>query len=258
MAPRRPLRSTGSKRDEPKETSVDEVLKDAKEVKFGDETARKAFEDNHRARLSKGGEDSQGSYAQAKDEVLHVIAEKSKPLNKHKDFLEWAIQTHTPLLECKSKNGGGETPLHRAIIEKNHEFVQLVLDNVGVEVLLKHSTDLGESCLHYAIRHSSPFTESIISMASEAVKKATDRNSIDAINAAKSYHPPLGRPACVDFFKAKTSGNAHGYEEMTPLHMAVYMDDDGPGSDSVRSAAPGTPQLAFQHQPLMSMCKAIP
>jgi hypothetical protein len=255
MAPQRP-RPTRLNRAVTEETSVDEVLKDAEEVNFGDETALKAFEDKHRARLSKDGEDSQSSSAQAKDEVLHVIAEKSKPLGKHKDLLRWAIRTHTPLLECKSKNGGGETPLHRAIIEKNHEFVQLVLDNVDAEVLLKHSTDLGESCLHYAIRHSSPFTESIISMASEVLKKATDRNSIDAINTAKSYHPPLGKLAQFDVFRAVTMANS--YEAMTPLHLAVVIDDDEPGSDSVRSAAPGTPQLAIQHQPLMSMCKAIP
>lgn len=185
----------------PKETTVEEVLADAKSTDFADEEARKKFESTHRLRLCK---QPQRIHYLRQDEVLHAVS-KEKSITGYESFIKWAVKEHRQLLECK--NRGSDTPLHLNIMERRNEFVSLVLDQVErVDALLESQTDREETCLHYAIEHRSLFTEEIIIKAQEAGSKT--KSGLGSIK-------PETTDVQLDVFTIKDR------ELMTPLHMAA-------------------------------------
>lgn len=180
---------TEAKREE---TTVSDVLRDAKNTDFTLRPAREEFQRKHEFRLTRSSLDRS---AVPEEEILHHVA-RERRLDKLEPFTVWAIKTHRSLLDCRMS--GGMNPLHLAIAKRNHEFVGLVLheaDRIGD--LLMQQTNLGLNCLHLAIKHSSPFTEFIIA-------KVRD----------------------VDMFTATSRDKEDGTDKMTPLHLAVTMEPE--------------------------------
>lgn len=224
------------------ETPIEEVLKDAESTDFNDEASWKKFQAKHRIRLCKDRHENSGY---VEDEVLHKLAERKTLNSQHQAFVVWLIQMHSQLLRCKAR--GGMTPLHVALLQKNHDFVGLVLDHAeGIKSLMSIRTDLGTTSLHYAIDESSPFTEAIITKVQDTPKASAAAVNV-ATNGRKSSIALAGDAAGVDdIFKVKAK--SQGMEGMTPLHVAVTLssaDDWDVPYVATTSTAPHTAHADF-------------
>ncbi|KAI0595325.1 hypothetical protein F4775DRAFT_569866 [Biscogniauxia sp. FL1348] len=178
------------------ETSIDQVLRDAKGKDFTDQIVQNNFRNAHCARLLKKPElDSH------QDEVLHAIA-KETSLDEYRSFLVWCIKTFRQLLNIKAV---GYTPLALAIMKGNNDFIQLVLDNVDeIYPLLGINNAYQKNALHLAIEYENPFCEIIIAKAQQGVPSQSTTTSVSS-----------------DVFTSKSSEPSDEIMEMTPLHLAV-------------------------------------
>jgi hypothetical protein len=210
-----------------RETSVADVLRDAESTDFNDRTAVESFESRHHIRLHK---DPRYRVSYAEEDVLHQLA-KGTLTSQQQVFVVWLIRTHRQLLECKTN--GGYTPLHKAILEKNNDFVGLVLNHAeAIKSLLGMQTDLGMTSLHFAIDERSPFTEAIIAK----VQTLPDTSSSTVVvNAATANRPgtnpvPGSTTDYHDIFAVKSS-DKEDFDGMTPLHVAVTTSIEPPSGD---------------------------
>lgn len=194
-----------------RETTVKSLLQDAKTVKWDNEEACLKFGRKHRARLSK----SPGNYAEEHSrEALHDVADAdSKEFGQFVPFARWAIREHGQLLELRSD--GDLTPLHLAIRKRNDQFVNLVLEEADadrVRSILGLRANLGMTCLHFAIKYKSPFTEKIISKAQLGPGHVEPVSPWTPGGVTPSEE--ISEPPYISVFKAP----------MTPLHMAMIVD----------------------------------
>lgn len=200
-----------------RETTVKQVLSDARETNFGDEKSWKKFQKTHAVRLSKGLGSNGAKDREHGREALHEVAD-SDQFVEYAAFTEWAIKNHGHLLDLKSD--GDLTPLHLAIRKGNHRFVELVLEHTDADriaSLLSHRANPDLTCLHFAIKYRSPFTETFIARAMGSPKTSESNPAQPAFSLAltSGSGPDVGLPARTNIFKDAT----------TPLHMAMTVNE---------------------------------
>lgn len=236
-----------STKPQKKQTTIEEILKDAKKVNFNDGPACEKFRATYLNRLSKRP-NSQGSHpsrssrtpisaSNQADEILHVVARKpNDEFAELESFTRWAVKNYSNLLEFKSSYG--VTPLHLAIENDSHVFVEVVLlalcesDKMRVKELLQEACHLDNNCLQKAIHHSSPLTESIISiLADESGHGDAEFTTTDNSDSESGAEVPITQPLPQEYrnvFTSKSCNKHQGQGGWTALHFAVrYEDGDG-------------------------------
>lgn len=172
-------------------SSPEEIIEEAWQTDFLNETSSQVFEFRHKEKLI--GQKS------GKEGILHHLANKgaNRPDSETKipRFLHWFLGKYCSSLEIKDAKD--YTPLHIALTENNTSFVGAVLDEPGLRNLdkvLLESCQFGNS-LHLAIKYN-----------------------LDVDRIEKMIE------ICSD--SEKLLGSDKGKDGNTPLHTVMDMSDD--------------------------------
>ncbi|KAF4467266.1 Peptidase S8 S53 subtilisin kexin sedolisin [Fusarium albosuccineum] len=194
-------------------TSIREVLNDAKGKRFVEESECREFKKRHAEKLDQTGHDPKRGYHR-KEGVLNELADRrDEDLEEYHGFLSWACQSYPGLLTCVDVSY--QTPLDKALGNRNDEFVDIVLKNTkDIASVLSIKESGGRNCLHHALFTQSPHTKRIIIALKEALP-------------APTRHTGARQGSHEDAFTQCWRG-------MTPLRMAVEEDFETPYQNEQR------------------------
>lgn len=116
--------------------------------------------------------------------LLHIIAETIG----HKSLTRCIVRKDKKLLD--HKDDSGRTALHIAIVKKNYDFLEVVLQEItNLDPLLRMRCEHARNCIHTAIYHglNEKTTLSLISGASETTLCAADQDGLTPLHLAVEY-----------------------------------------------------------------------
>lgn len=209
-------------------TTVKALLDDAKNTNFNDPKQVNSLQKTHRWRLTRRPSDPS-------NEALHELAkieDAEKDFAPFIPFVRWVVGVEEYRSQLTHVDTGGYTPFNLALFHKNHELVQILLDNVDDATLLHGPPDnLGNNSLHIAIKKSSPFTKLIIQKA-EKLMRPLSAAPVKTTNGRglNSETPKTIQP--INLFKSTTKKTENGPEcgLESPLHIAVNQNYEPSGS----------------------------